>query len=64
MYTQVMRSPLAPLKKGGTGVKVPLLKGDARGISEDFGSTQRCVYTVVQRGWLGEIGFDPSVLRY
>jgi 2-polyprenyl-3-methyl-5-hydroxy-6-metoxy-1,4-benzoquinol methylase len=26
-----IRSPLAPLQKGGTGVKVPLLKGDLGG---------------------------------
>jgi hypothetical protein len=25
------RSPLAPLKKGGTGIKVPLFKGDLGG---------------------------------
>jgi hypothetical protein len=25
------RSPLAPLKKGGTGIKVPLCKGDLGG---------------------------------
>ena len=38
VYTQVMRSPLAPLKKGGTGVKVPLFKGDLGGSPRD----QRC----------------------
>jgi hypothetical protein len=26
-----LRSPLAPLQKGGTGLKVPLLKGDLGG---------------------------------
>ena len=49
VYTQVMRSPLAPLKKGEPESKSPFLRGMLQGISEDFGSTQRCVYTPLKR---------------
>jgi hypothetical protein len=31
MVKYTWRSPLAPLQKGGTGVKVPLIKGDLGG---------------------------------
>ncbi len=49
VYTQVFesclpafRSPLTPLKKGGTRVKVPQFIGGFRGIFNDFGFIQRC----------------------
>jgi hypothetical protein len=55
VYTQVFEScltafrfPLTPLKKGGTGVKVPQFIGGFRGIFNDFGFIQRCVYTVAE----------------
>jgi hypothetical protein len=45
------RSPLTPRIVAG-GQELPQSPrndaGDARGISEDFGSTQRCVYTVAE----------------
>ncbi|MBJ7898444.1 MAG: hypothetical protein GC158_00670 [Cyanobacteria bacterium RI_101] len=38
MYTQVSRSPLTPLGKGGKLLKVPLLKGDLGGSNPKFRS--------------------------
>ncbi|QLE51409.1 hypothetical protein FD724_27250 [Nostoc sp. C057] len=38
------RSPLTPLKKGGTGIKVPLLKGDLGG-SKIFDADKRTFQT-------------------
>jgi hypothetical protein len=39
-----LRSPLTPLKKGGTGIKVPLSKGDLGG-SRTFYTDKRTFQT-------------------
>lgn len=36
-----IRSPLTPLKKGGNKLKVPLFKGDERGISTNINGAKR-----------------------
>ncbi|MBD6620735.1 hypothetical protein FNW02_34500 [Komarekiella sp. 'clone 1'] len=41
------RSPLTPLKKGGTGIKVPLFKGDLEG-SRTFDTDKRTFQTSSQ----------------
>ncbi|HBE19372.1 MAG TPA: hypothetical protein DEG17_16950 [Cyanobacteria bacterium UBA11149] len=42
-----VRSPLAPLKKGGNGFKVPLLKGDLGGSTRSKLITSNLGYTVL-----------------
>ncbi|MBG1261292.1 hypothetical protein F8S20_20330 [Nostoc sp. BAE] len=44
MILDTFRSPLTPLKKGGTGVKVPLFKGDLGG-SKTFDTNNRTFQT-------------------
>ncbi|MBD6616159.1 hypothetical protein FNW02_10015 [Komarekiella sp. 'clone 1'] len=44
MTLGTFRSPLTPLKKGGTGIKVPLFKGDLEG-SRTFDTDKRTFQT-------------------
>ncbi|PSB27055.1 hypothetical protein C7B82_18090 [Stenomitos frigidus ULC18] len=50
LTTQQLRSPLAPLKKGGTRLLVPLFKGDLGGSKGLRFLPDTCVYTVVKKG--------------
>jgi hypothetical protein len=56
------RSPLTPLSKGGTRVKVPLFKGDLGGSKNirytirDFSNT----LLAVSFCFVGDIGYDPD----
>ncbi len=49
MILSTYRSPLAPLKKGGTGIKVPLFKGDLERFATDKRTFQTTSLAKAQR---------------
>jgi hypothetical protein len=54
-----LRSPLKNLKKGGTGIKVSLFKGDLEG-SKTFDTDKRIFQTSSKSLALLNIGFSPN----